>query len=101
MDVSVKIEGHTDNIGTKEYNQKLSERRAKSVANYLIDKGVDSSKVTTEGFGFSRPIADNKTKEGRAKNRRTEMKFTINGTEQEATVPKEVEASSSVGGETK
>ncbi|MBR3628657.1 MAG: OmpA family protein [Elusimicrobia bacterium] len=99
--VSVKIEGHTDNIGAKEYNQKLSERRAKSVANYLISKGVDSSKVTTEGFGFSRPIADNKTKEGRAKNRRTEMKFTINGTEQEAVVPKEVQESSNVGGEVK
>ncbi|MBO7431972.1 MAG: OmpA family protein [Elusimicrobia bacterium] len=87
--VSVKIEGHTDNIGTKEYNQKLSERRAKSVANYLINKGVDSSKITTEGFGFSKPIASNKTAEGRAKNRRTEMKFTINGEEQEPVVLQE------------
>ena len=75
--VTVKVEGHTDNIGSKEYNQKLSERRAISVANYLIDNGVDKSRVTTEGFGFSRPIADNKTEEGRAKNRRTELKFTI------------------------
>ena len=75
--VSVKVEGHTDNIGAKEYNQKLSERRAKSVANYLIDKGVDSSRVTIQGYGFSKPIADNKTEEGRAKNRRTELKFTI------------------------
>ena len=97
--VSVKIEGHTDNIGAKEYNQKLSERRAKSVANYLISKGVDSSKVTTEGFGFSRPIADNKTKEGRAKNRRTEMKFTINDVE-EIDVPEQVEEASTVGSET-
>ena len=95
--VSVKIEGHTDNVGSKEYNQKLSERRAKSVANYLIDKGVDSSKVTTEGFGFSKPIADNKTAEGRAKNRRTEMKFTINDVE-EIDAPEQVEAASTVGG---
>ena len=75
--VSVKVEGHTDNVGAKEYNQKLSERRAKSVADYIISKGVDSSRVTTQGFGFSKPIASNKTKEGRAKNRRTELKFTI------------------------
>jgi OOP family OmpA-OmpF porin len=79
--VTVKIEGHTDNIGSQEYNQDLSERRAKSVAKYLIDKGVEEDRITTEGFGFSKPIASNKTAEGRAKNRRTEMKFTINGTE--------------------
>ena len=87
--VSVKIEGHTDNVGSKEYNQKLSERRAKSVANYLIDKGVEKERVTTEGFGFSKPIASNKTAEGRAKNRRTEIKFTINGEEQEPVVQQE------------
>ena len=75
--VTVKVEGHTDNVGAKEYNQKLSERRAKSVADYIISKGVDSSRVTIQGFGFSKPIASNKTKEGRAKNRRTELKFTI------------------------
>ena len=75
--VSVKVEGHTDNIGTKEYNQRLSERRAEAIANYLIDKGVDNSRVTIKGYGFSKPIASNKTAEGRAKNRRTEMKFTI------------------------
>ncbi|MBO7431971.1 MAG: OmpA family protein [Elusimicrobia bacterium] len=75
--VSVKVEGHTDSVGAKEYNQKLSERRAKSVADYIISKGVDSSRVTTQGFGFSKPIASNKTKEGRAKNRRTELKFKI------------------------
>ena len=72
------MEGHTDNVGSKEYNQKLSERRAKSVANYLIEKGVDKERVTTEGLWFSKPIASNSTAEGRAKNRRTEMKFTIN-----------------------
>ena len=75
--VSVKVEGHTDNIGAKEYNQRLSERRAESVANYLIDKGVDNSRVTIQGFGFSKPIASNKTEEGRSMNRRTEIKFTV------------------------
>ncbi len=75
--VTVKVEGHTDNIGTKEYNQKLSERRAASVANYLIDKGVDNSRVTIQGFGFSKPIASNKTAEGRSMNRRTEIKFSV------------------------
>ena len=76
--VSVKVEGHTDNIGSKEYNQNLSERRAQAIANYLIDKGVEKERVTTEGFGFSRPIASNDTAEGRAQNRRTELKFTVN-----------------------
>ena len=99
--VTVKVEGHTDNIGSQEYNQKLSERRAKSVANYLIEKGVSSDRVTTEGFGFSKPVASNKTAEGRAKNRRTEMKFTINDTEQQAEVPQEVEAASTVSGDAK
>ena len=76
--ISVKVEGHTDNVGSKQYNQGLSERRAESVANYLKDKGVNSTQVSTEGFGFSRPIASNDTEEGRAQNRRTELKFTIN-----------------------
>ena len=76
--VTVKVEGHTDNIGSKEYNQNLSERRAQAIANYLIDKGVEKERVTTEGFGFSRPIASNDTAEGRAQNRRTELKFTVN-----------------------
>ena len=75
--VTVKIEGHTDNIGPEEYNQDLSERRALSVANYLIDQGVDSDRITTKGFGSTRPIASNKTSKGRAKNRRTELTFRI------------------------
>jgi len=80
--VIVKVEGHTDNIGSKEYNQNLSQKRAESIANYFIEKGVDSSKVTTEGFGDSKPIATNKTKEGRKQNRRTELKFKIIDVEQ-------------------
>ena len=76
--ISVKVEGHTDNIGSKEYNQKLSERRAEAVADYLKSKDVNSTQISTEGFGFSKPVASNSTPEGRAKNRRTELKFTIN-----------------------
>lgn len=75
--VSVKVIGHTDNIGTQEYNKDLSQRRAQSVANYFIEKGVDSSKVSVEGLGFAEPIADNSTAEGRAQNRRTELKFSV------------------------
>jgi OOP family OmpA-OmpF porin len=73
-DKRVALSGHTDSIGTEKYNQGLSERRAASVKNYLVKKGVDTSRVTSQGFGESKPIADNKTKEGRAKNRRVEIK---------------------------
>lgn len=75
--VSVKVIGHTDNIGTQEYNKDLSQRRAQSVANYFIEKGVDSNRVSVEGLGFAEPIADNSTAEGRAQNRRTELKFSV------------------------
>jgi len=72
-DVKVKVDGYTDNIGTKEYNQGLSERRAGAVADYLGQAGVDRSNLTPRGFGLTNPVADNKTKEGRAKNRRVEL----------------------------
>ncbi len=62
--------GHTDSIGSDAYNQKLSVRRAESVKAYLVKKGVDPKKVFTEGKGEKQPVASNKTKEGRAKNRR-------------------------------
>jgi len=62
--------GHTDSIGSDAYNQKLSMRRAAAVKAYLVSKGVDSKKVFTEGKGEKQPVASNKTKEGRAKNRR-------------------------------
>jgi OOP family OmpA-OmpF porin len=65
--------GHTDSIGTDAYNQKLSVRRAESVKAYLIHKGVEANRVYTEGKGKKQPIASNKTKEGRAKNRRVEI----------------------------
>jgi OOP family OmpA-OmpF porin len=73
-DKRVNLSGHTDSIGTEKYNQGLSERRVKSVQDYVVKKGVDPSRVTGQGFGESKPIADNKTKEGRAKNRRVEIK---------------------------
>ena len=72
-DAKISIEGHTDYIGSKEYNQKLSERRANSVKNYIIDKfKIDGKRLKSEGFGLTKPIADNKTDEGRQKNRRVE-----------------------------
>ncbi len=69
----VRVEGHTDSTGSAAFNQTLSENRAKSVASYLIGRGVDSSRIQAMGYGFSRPIADNATAAGRAQNRRVEV----------------------------
>lgn len=69
------IEGHTDNTGTDKINDPLSNDRANAVRNYLISKGISANRLTAEGFGSKRPIADNKTAEGRANNRRTEIKL--------------------------
>ena len=71
--MNVQIQGNTDNIGTAKYNMKLSRERAKSVMQYLVNKGVDKNRLSIRGFGFSRPIATNDTAEGRALNRRVEM----------------------------
>ena len=65
--------GHTDYIGTDAYNQRLSVRRAEAVKAYLVSKGVEKNRVYTEGKGEKQPIADNRTAEGRAKNRRVEI----------------------------
>ncbi len=65
--------GHTDSVGTDAYNQALSVRRSEAVKAYLIGKGVDKNRVYTEGKGEKQPVADNKTAEGRAKNRRVEI----------------------------
>ena len=65
--------GHTDSIGTDAYNQRLSVRRAEAVKSYLVSKGVEKNRVYTEGKGEKQPVADNKTAEGRAKNRRVEI----------------------------
>ena len=65
--------GHTDAVGSDSYNQKLSVRRSEAVKAYLVTKGVEKNRVYTEGKGEKQPVADNKTGEGRAKNRRVEI----------------------------
>jgi OOP family OmpA-OmpF porin len=65
--------GHTDSVGTDAYNQKLSIKRSEAVKAYLVSKGIEKSRVYTEGKGEKQPVADNKTKEGRTKNRRVEI----------------------------
>lgn len=67
--------GHTDWTGTDAYNQKLSERRAAAVKAYLVSKGIPAGKIYTEGKGEARPVASNKTREGRAQNRRVEVEL--------------------------
>src|SRR3990170_7918855 len=73
-DKKAALSGHTDSVGTDAYNQKLSQRRVDSGKDYVVKKGVESGRISGQGFGESKPIADNKTKEGRAKNRRVEIK---------------------------
>ena len=65
--------GHTDSVGSDAYNQKLSVRRSEAVKAYLVSKGIEKNRVYTEGKGEKQPVADNKTSEGRAKNRRVEI----------------------------
>jgi len=72
--LKIEIGGHTDNIGSKEYNQTLSNNRARSVYEYLIEQGISKYRLSYKGYDFSVPIADNGTDEGRALNRRTEFK---------------------------
>jgi outer membrane protein OmpA-like peptidoglycan-associated protein len=77
-DTDIEILGHTDNKGTDEYNQGLSERRATSVSGYLKNHGISSSRVSTKGMGENDPIASNDTEEGRSQNRRVEFVITAN-----------------------
>ena len=76
--LKVEISGHTDSIGSDQYNQGLSQRRADAVVEYLVNKGIDTESFITEGYGEKKPIADNATEEGRALNRRVEMKVLEN-----------------------
>ena len=76
--VNVEIGGHTDGIGSQEYNQKLSEQRAKAVYNYFVEHGVNKSRLSYKGYGKMEPIADNSTDAGRQQNRRVELKIINN-----------------------
>jgi outer membrane protein OmpA-like peptidoglycan-associated protein len=71
--LKAEIDGHTDSVGSDAYNMKLSERRANAARDYLVSQGIDASRITTQGFGESKPIASNDTEEGRAQNRRVEV----------------------------
>lgn len=77
-DTDVNIYGHTDNTGSRDVNQKLSEERAATVKNFLTGKGVNSVRLTTKGMAFDEPVADNSTADGRAKNRRVEIFISAN-----------------------
>ena len=76
--VNVEIGGHTDGIGSQEYNQKLSENRAKTVYNYFVEHGVNKNRLSYKGYGKTEPIADNSTEAGRQQNRRVELKIINN-----------------------
>jgi len=71
--VRISVEGHTDDMGTEEYNEKLSVRRAEAVFRYLVNRGVVPERMEVVGYGESRPVADNSTESGRAENRRVEL----------------------------
>lgn len=73
-EMKIEIRGHTDNIGSENYNKKLSEKRAKTVRDYLVINGIKPERLDVKGFGESEPIADNRTVEGRTLNRRVEFK---------------------------
>src|SRR5205085_10815480 len=72
--VKIELEGHTDNVGTAADNQKLSDQRARTTVNYLLEQGIMPQRLVAKGFGATKPIADNKKEEGSAQNRRTELK---------------------------
>jgi OOP family OmpA-OmpF porin len=73
-DIKGEVQGHTDNVGSAEYNQKLSERRAATVKEYLVSKGIAAERMVVKGYGLTQPVASNDTKEGRAQNRRVQLK---------------------------
>lgn len=73
QELNVLVEGHTDNTGSEKHNMKLSEQRAKNVMDFLVSQGIDVSRLTSKGYGMTRPVGDNKTKDGRQKNRRVDL----------------------------
>ncbi len=73
QNIRVRVEGHTDNVGSAVHNMTLSQHRAESVSEYLIEHGIDASRLVSQGFGFTRPIASNASRMGRAQNRRVEF----------------------------
>jgi len=85
-ELNLRVEGHTDSTGSADYNQRLSERRAASVRDFLAQHGVAMDRLVAVGYGMDRPVATPETKEGRAKNRRVEIVI-AEGTVQEAPLP--------------
>ncbi len=77
-ETDVTVYGHTDNTGSYEVNQKISKERAESVANFLVNNGVNRARITTAGLAYDQPVADNSTSAGRAQNRRVEVYITAN-----------------------
>ena len=73
QEVTIQISGHTDNMGSVDYNLDLSTRRAKAVFNYLVESGISPDRLSYKGYGSERPVTTNDTERGRAKNRRTEI----------------------------
>ncbi|MBN1472716.1 MAG: OmpA family protein [Syntrophaceae bacterium] len=71
-DLQIVVEGHTDSVGSAAYNRKLSQERANAVKKYMVENGVNASRITARGYGEEEPIASNSTEQGRAKNRRVE-----------------------------
>jgi len=71
--ITIQVNGHTDSVGTYQYNIELSEKRAKSVVEYLENKGIEKKRMTYKGYGYTKPIAENQTQEGKKINRSTEI----------------------------
>ncbi len=90
-ETKIQIDGHTDSVGADKYNQTLSERRAKSVADYMRGLGITADRITEAGFGKDIPVADNSTEEGRRLNRRVEIGIMANEELKEAAEKGELE----------
>jgi outer membrane protein OmpA-like peptidoglycan-associated protein len=85
--LTLEVDGYTDNVGSDEFNQTLSEERAGAVRDYLVSQGVPDSSITTQGFGKTNPVATNDTSEGRQENRRVELVVTGDSIRARLTTP--------------